>query len=104
VVDLLSRTFSRSRISQCESGGLPNHANLETGGIVGIAEIVDCVTGHSSKWFEGPFGFVLRKRRPLPFVKWTGALGLRDAPKTLLRRIEAALRLVDRQSAQDYLG
>jgi hypothetical protein len=51
---------------------------LETGGVVGIAKIVDCVTTHRSRWFEGPYGFVLR--RGLPFVRWTGALGLRDAP------------------------
>ena len=56
---------------------------IKGGGIVGIAEIVDCVTSHSSKWFEGPFGFILRKRRPLPFVKWTGVLGLRDAKNTI---------------------
>jgi len=60
---------------------------LETGGVVGIAEIVDCVTEHSSRWFEGPYGFVLRHRRPLPFVKWTGSLGLRDAPTRLLKRL-----------------
>ena len=53
---------------------------LETGGVVGIAEIVDCVTTHRSRWFEGPYGFVLKNRRGLPFVRWTGALGLRDAP------------------------
>lgn len=61
--------------------------DLETGGVVGLAEIVDCVTGHRSRWFEGPFGFVLRNRRPLPFVKWTGSLGLREAPKRLIRRL-----------------
>jgi hypothetical protein len=62
-------------------------SRLQTGGIIGIAEIVDCVQEHQSEWFEGPYGFVLRKRKRLPFVKWTGALGLRDAPTRLLRRI-----------------
>jgi hypothetical protein len=60
---------------------------LETGGVVGIAEIVDCVTEHPSCWFEGPYGFVLRHRRPLPFVKWTGSLGLRRTPTPLLSRL-----------------
>jgi len=60
---------------------------LEAGGIVGMAEIVDCVTEHRSSWFEGPYGFVLRNRRSLPFVKWTGSLGLREAPTRLLRRL-----------------
>jgi hypothetical protein len=62
-------------------------AELQTGGIIGMAEIVDCVVSHRSKWFEGPYGFVLRHRRPLPFVKWTGSLGLRDAPNRLLNRL-----------------
>jgi hypothetical protein len=76
----------------CRRHGL-DPANLETGGVVGIAEIVDCVTSHKSKWFEGPVGFVLRKRRKLPFVEWKGALGLRDAPKRLLTQLDkSALR------------
>jgi hypothetical protein len=61
---------------------------LETGGIVGMAEIDDCVTDHRSRWFDGPFGFVLKNRRPLSFIPWTGSLGLRDAPPELLRRIK----------------
>jgi hypothetical protein len=71
----------------CRLHGL-DPAKLETGGVIGIAEIADCVTRHKSKWFEGPVGFVLRKRRKLPFVEWRGALGLRDAPKVLLRRLD----------------
>ena len=63
-------------------------SKLQTGGVVGIAEIVDCVQEHPSKWFVGPYGFVLKNRRPLPFVKWRGALGLLDAPTQLLRRIK----------------
>jgi len=66
-------------------------ADLETGGIVGIADIVDCVTGHPSKWFNGPYGYVLRRRRKLPFVKWKGALGLREAPEALLKRLNKSV-------------
>jgi hypothetical protein len=51
-----------------------------------MAEITDCVQKHQ-KWFVGPYGFVLKNRRALPFVTWTSALGLRDAPPRLLRRI-----------------
>jgi hypothetical protein len=69
----------------CRKHGL-TPGDMETGGVVGMAEIVDCVTDHRSRWFEGPYGFVLRNRRPLPFVKWTGSLGLRDAPARLVRR------------------
>jgi hypothetical protein len=31
-------------------------AKLEGGGVVGMAEIIDVVTEHRSKWFLGPFG------------------------------------------------
>jgi hypothetical protein len=64
---------------------------LPRGGVVGIAEIADCVNKHSSRWFLGPYGFVLRKRRPLPFIKWKGALGLREVPSRLLGRISPRL-------------
>lgn len=60
---------------------------LPRGGVVGAAEIVDCVEQHRSRWFRGPYGFVLRNRRPLPFIEWKGALGLRDASARLLKRI-----------------
>lgn len=45
------------------------------GGIVGMVEIVDCVTDFDSEWFRGPYGFVLRHPRPLEFVPCKGALG-----------------------------
>lgn len=50
-----------------------NHAPM--GGIVGVAEIVDCVDFVDSPWFGGPFGFVLRNAKPLPFVPLPGKLG-----------------------------
>ena len=70
----------------CREHGL-DAAELDRGGVIGMAEIVDVVTQHRSKWFMGPHGFVLRNRRPLPFVAWKGGLGLRNAPPKLLRRI-----------------
>ncbi len=50
------------------------------GGIVGVAEIVDCVSASASPWFVGRYGFVLRNARPLPFVPMKGALGFFDPP------------------------
>ena len=64
---------------------------LPRGGVVGIAEIADCVNKHSSRWFLGRYGFLLRKRQPLPFIKWKGALGLREVPSRLRRRISLRL-------------
>ena len=37
------------------------------GGIIGSAEIVDCVSASSSPWFFGQYGFLLRNSQPLPF-------------------------------------
>ena len=50
----------------------------ERGGIVGVADIVDCVTwgsGSSSSWYTGKYGFVLANARPLPFMPLRGQLG-----------------------------
>jgi hypothetical protein len=50
--------------------------DLPRGGIVGMATITDCVTASDSPWFEGPYGFLLRDPRPLPFHPCPGSLGL----------------------------
>lgn len=47
-----------------------------TGGIVGKANVIDCVTAHSSRWFFGKHGFVLANQRHIPFVPLRGQLGL----------------------------
>lgn len=47
-----------------------------TGGIVGVAEIVDCVRTHKSVWkHRGQWGWVLANARPLPFRECKGAVG-----------------------------
>lgn len=48
------------------------------GGIIGSIEIVDCVTESKSKWFFGPFGFVLKNPIALPFKPCFGKLGFFD--------------------------
>ena len=47
---------------------------MPLGGIVGMAEIVNCVNGSASEWFFGPYGFVLANVRPLPFMPCRGML------------------------------
>ncbi len=49
------------------------------GGIIGTAEITDCVSHHASSWFFGGFGFVLVRPRPVQFHPLAGKLGLFDA-------------------------
>lgn len=54
---------------------LPEPARFERGGIVGSAEITDCVTQHDSRWFSGPFGFVIINGRARRFRPLSGKLG-----------------------------
>lgn len=48
---------------------------IERGGVVGLAELTDCVVDHDSPFWTGPYGFVLAHPKPLPFHKCPGALG-----------------------------
>ena len=44
------------------------------GGIVGQADIVDCVDNYYSLWFTGPVGFVLKNAKTLPYIPVKGQL------------------------------
>lgn len=55
---------------------LPEPEALRRGGIVGVIEMVGCVTRSSSPWFKGPYGFVLKGARPLAFHPYQGRQGL----------------------------
>lgn len=72
--------FSFGRIGMAT---LPTMDMLQRGGIVGSVEIVDCVQQHSSHWFVGSYGFVLRDPLLLPFTPWRGQLGFFDVPLTM---------------------
>lgn len=63
---------------------LPPYEQLERGGIVGVAEIVDCVNRSESPWFFGEYGFVLRNAKPLPFHECKGALGFFRLPNAAM--------------------
>jgi ASCH domain len=60
---------------------------FETGGVVGMVQLKDCVTGSRSQWFEGPVGWVLTNPTKLPFVPLKGQLGLFDPPRTVVERL-----------------
>ena len=62
--------------------------NVQRGGFVGTARIVDCVESDYSIWFEGPYGLVLHDVRPIEFVPYTGALGLFDVPDGIVANIK----------------
>lgn len=52
--------------SRLPSGvSVPPEQDLVLGSVIGLVQIADVVTESSSRWFSGPFGFVLRNPRPL---------------------------------------
>lgn len=54
---------------------IPRPRGFDYGGIIGEAVIVGCVTDSRSRWFQGPFGFLIRDAKPLPFRPCKGQLG-----------------------------
>ncbi|TAL72858.1 MAG: hypothetical protein EPN79_02110 [Burkholderiaceae bacterium] len=62
---------------------LPPMSELQRGGIIGKATLVDCVPPHQREsWWhlEGCYGFKLCNVQPLPFRPLRGALRLFDVP------------------------
>lgn len=77
------------RLRHPEFPHLPAMPNLERGGIVGAAEIVDCVSQSDSPWFigQGQFGLVLENVRPLTFYRMNGSLGLFEVDERALKHL-----------------
>jgi hypothetical protein len=75
--------------------------DVQRGGIVGWAEVVDCVDDSSSPWFMGPVGFMLRNARPLPFIPCRGRVAplfWKPDPDVQLRVLEARAFLTKSES------
>ncbi len=53
---------------------------VESGAIVGTANLVACVRESKSPWFFGPYGLVLEDVKPTPIIPCGGALGPWDVP------------------------
>lgn len=53
----------------------PDYRTLARGGIIGRCDIADCVERSNSRWFCGPYGFLLLNVRPVEFTPCRGALG-----------------------------
>ena len=78
------------------SGVLPQQFDL--GGIVGTAQLLDCVTSHPSRYFTGPYGFVMHQARPLAFVPCRGELSFFNVPMS--EQLQAALHSTTPQQAE----
>lgn len=59
---------------------VPGPGECKAGGIVGSAYLKDVVKASKSRWFQGPFAFVLTRVYPLPFTFCPGQLGLFEYP------------------------
>lgn len=89
----LKTVFARLRAAGIKPPKIPD--SLETGGIVGVVTLVDCVEQPArgmvflspqgdaqrvlnSPWFFGPVGWLVTRGSPLPFVPLKGKLHLFD--------------------------
>jgi hypothetical protein len=64
---------------------LPHYEQMQRGGVVGQARIVDCVRDHASSWkVDGSWGFVLTEQKPLAFAPFRGQLGWFDIPRDIV--------------------
>lgn len=73
----------------------------QTGGIVGIATLVDVVSQSDSPWFRGTYGFIFKDARPLPFIPLRGQLGVFPVD---LQVIEEAILRHTKQLKIDWQG
>lgn len=66
---------------------LPDFDRLDRAALIGSVDVADCVKDHSSPWFQGPYGFILRNpialREPVPCK---GALNFWDIPEDVMAR------------------
>lgn len=73
---------------------LPTPSEFEFGGIVGCADLVDCVPPDSdlagridSRWYLGQYGYVVDRAYPLPFIPLKGRLGFFDASHPVMETV-----------------
>ena len=59
-----------------EEAGLDWPTDFQFGGIIGVVNMVDCISKSDSPWFHGPYGFVFTEARTVPFKAVRGRLGL----------------------------
>lgn len=85
ILDHIHRTSTMREMASREGrkSSARYSAEAKRGGIIGVAEIVDCVEASASPWFFGSYGFVLRNARPVDFIPVKGALGFFDWRKQL---------------------
>jgi hypothetical protein len=93
-----SKNMSRSEYEEAKNlvpprwrNKLPAYEDLPRGVIIGVVEIVDCVTESKSPWYLGDYGFVLKNRRPVKPIPCSGALSFWNLPPEIERKIKRAI-------------
>lgn len=86
--------FERAALFAADRGvdELPEMDEVEAGGLVGYVSLVGCVRESTSRWFTGPWGWVLREPVPSALRPCAGGAGIFDAEVALRRQREAAER------------
>lgn len=67
---------------------LPEPGDLARGGIVGVADLHDCIPPElrASPWhIDGAHGLAMRDAQPLPFKPYKGQLGIFYVPDAILK-------------------
>lgn len=83
-MDWIDRAFPVPLASQMgRRRSASGSVDAKRGGIIGVAEIVDCVSSSASPWFFGRYGFVLANVEPVEFFPVKGALGFFDWRRNL---------------------
>jgi hypothetical protein len=65
---------ARFMVAQGLVAGFAYGPHIQLGGIVGVAKIIDCVDASASSWWMGPYGLVIDRAHPLPFVRCPGTV------------------------------
>jgi hypothetical protein len=84
---------SKEYIERITGRAAPRPDELKLQSIIGLIDIVDCVTSSKSPWFFGPYGFVVRNPVVLPEpIPCSGALSFWLLPLSVEEQIRQQLK------------
>lgn len=82
-----------------------NPGLMPTSCIIGIIDLVDCVEYSKSRWFQGPYGFVLANPRPFSKpIPAKGKLKLYSVPDELIHEELLKLDMVPKVARKSLKG
>lgn len=87
---ILSRQLSN--VNKLDRGAA---ARLPKGAIIGVVELIDCVTASGSFWFEGPYGFVLSNPKLISPIPLRGTVQFFDVSSDVKLQINGQLNALE---------